>query len=68
MAAGPRPPAKPHPSEAGAGAAAEADVAEGNGSAEAAAEEPKVGDVVMGEAEVVDLVPVEDKPAEKPKA
>ena len=40
----------------------------GQGEAQAAGEEVIVGDVVMGEAEVVDLVPtIEEKPADAPE-
>lgn len=40
----------------------------GQGGPQAAGEEVRVGDVVMGEAEVVDLVPaIEEKPADAPE-
>ena len=61
LAAGPRPPAVPHPAEAGAAAGAD-ETAGPASTADTDAEEPKVGDVVMGEVEVTDLVQIEDKP------
>lgn len=67
LAAGPRPPAVPHPAEAGTAADADETTGAAATSADAEAEEPRVGDVVMGEVEVMDLVPtIEEKPAQPP--
>lgn len=73
LAAGPRPPADPHPAEAAgeaAGAAADTEMVDGGVAAAAAdAEERRVGDAVVGEVEVMDLVPtIEEKPAAQPNA
>ena len=46
------------------GAPEEVGTAGKEGDAAAEAEEPKIGDVVMGEVEVVDLAVVEEKPAQ----
>lgn len=69
LAAGPRPPAEPHPAEA-AGTAADAEMVDGGAAVAAAdAEERRVGDMVVGEVEVMDLVPtIEEKPAVQSKA
>ena len=48
--------------DAGVGSSGELD-ASGKGAAAGEEEERRIGDVVMGEAEVVDLVHIEDKPA-----
>ncbi|CAL8471736.1 g11278 [Coccomyxa elongata] len=69
LAAGPRPPAEAHPAEA-ASTAADTEMADGGAAAAVAdAEERRVGDAVVGEVEVMDLVPtIEEKPAAQPKA
>ncbi|BDA47113.1 probable NFX1-type zinc finger-containing protein 1 at C-terminar half [Coccomyxa sp. Obi] len=68
LAAGPQPSAEAHPAEA-AGAAADVEMADAGAAAAAEAEERRVGDAVVGEVEVMDLVPtIEEKPAAKPTA
>ena len=58
------PPGEPSTSAAQSnGAAQEAGAAATEGDAALEAEEPKVGDAIMGEVEVVDLAAVEEKPA-----